>query len=106
MDIRTISKRADGSYVINRSYHVPDNVEFAIEFSECQAWDIAHPGSITIEQEIPIPAQSVQAEIASLESLQTPRRIREAALTDEGRAWLQNLEDQIAAKRAELAGLA
>ena len=48
----------------------------------------------------------LKEEIASLESQQTPRRLREAALTDEGRAWLQNLEDQIAAKREELAGLA
>ena len=43
--------------------------------------------------------------IAALESQQTPRRLREAALSDNGRAWLQNLEDQIVAKRAELAGL-
>ena len=47
----------------------------------------------------------LKEEITSLESQQTPRRLREAALSDDGRAWLQNIEDQIAAKRAELAGL-
>lgn len=47
----------------------------------------------------------LKGEIASLESQQTPRRLREAALTEAGRTWLQNLEDQIAAKRTELAGL-
>ena len=47
----------------------------------------------------------LKEEIASLESQQTPRRLREAALSEEGKAWLQNLENQIAAKRAELAGL-
>lgn len=45
------------------------------------------------------------ADIAGFESQQTPRRLRDAALTDDGRAWLQNLENKIAAKRAELAGL-
>lgn len=48
----------------------------------------------------------LKEEIASLESQQTPRRLREAALTEEGKMWLQNLEDQIAEKRSELARLA
>ena len=47
----------------------------------------------------------VLSQIFELESQQTPRRMREAALTEEGGVWLQNLEDQIASKRAELAGL-
>lgn len=50
-------------------------------------------------------SDKIRAEIIYLESQQTPRRLREAALTEEGKVWLQNLEDQIAAKRAELAGL-
>ena len=49
--------------------------------------------------------EKLLAQIVELESQQTPRRLREAALTDEGRAWLQNLENQIAAKRAESVGL-
>lgn len=48
---------------------------------------------------------SIKLEIANLESQQTDRRIREATLTDEGKAWLQNLNDQIVAKRAQLAAL-
>lgn len=58
-------------------------------------------------QAAPVPSQTdtIHAEIAALEAQQTGRRMREAALTDEGRAWLQNLDDQIAAKRTELAGL-
>ena len=63
MDIRTISKRSDGSYVIDGLYHVPDNEEFAIEFSECQAWDIAHPGSVTREPDAPIPVQTEEPPI-------------------------------------------
>jgi len=38
--------------------------------------------------------------IKNLEAQVTQRRLREAALTDEGKAWLQNIEDQIAAERA------
>lgn len=52
-----------------------------------------------------MPAEKIKAEISALEARQTSRRIREAALSDDGRAWLQNLDEQIAAKRAELAGL-
>ena len=40
--------------------------------------------------------------ISVLESQVTQRRLREAALTDEGKAWLQNIEDQIAAERARV----
>lgn len=39
-------------------------------------------------------------EIASLEALQTPRRMREALLTPEGAAWLGALEARIAELRA------
>lgn len=45
------------------------------------------------------------ADIAALEAQQTDRRMRDAALTDAGKEWLQNLEDKIAAKREELSGL-
>jgi len=46
------------------------------------------------------PVFLVMAEIDRLEAQVTQRRLREAALTDEGKAWLQNIEDQIAAERA------
>lgn len=43
------------------------------------------------------------AEIQTLESQVTPRRIREAIL--DGGGWLRGIEDQITAKRGELSGL-
>ena len=52
-----------------------------------------------------MPAEKIKAEIYALEAQQTSRRIREAALSEAGREWLQNLDEQIAAKRAELEGL-
>lgn len=45
---------------------------------------------------------AVTAQIAALEIQQTPRRLREAALTAEGKVWLATLENQIAALRAQL----
>ena len=47
------------------------------------------------------PNDLIDAQIAGLEAQQTPRRLREAALTEEGKLWLQNLENQIAALRAQ-----
>ena len=47
------------------------------------------------------PRRAALAAIAALEAQVTQRRLREAALTDEGKAWLQNIEDQIAAERAK-----
>lgn len=41
-------------------------------------------------------------EIVALESQQTPRRLREASLTEEGHQWLENLEQQITALRAQI----
>lgn len=80
-----------------------------------EVWWIRHGQNITISEigvepdpawtadEPPISArESVLAQIVALEAQQTPRRIREAALTDEGRAWLEALDAQIAALRAQL----
>jgi hypothetical protein len=40
--------------------------------------------------------------IRNLEATVTPRRLREALLTPEGKAWLQDVEDKIAAQRTLL----
>ena len=40
--------------------------------------------------------------IRNLEATVTPRRIREALLTPEGKAWLEGVEAQIAALRSQL----
>ena len=42
------------------------------------------------------------AEIERLEQLETPTRIAEAVLTEEGKAWLQANRDLIAVERAKL----
>lgn len=42
------------------------------------------------------------ARITELEATITPRRLRDAVLTDEGRVWLEEVESAIALERAKL----
>ena len=46
--------------------------------------------------------QAIMDEILRLEALETPRRIAEAHLTDEGKAWIVANRDLIATERAKL----
>lgn len=48
------------------------------------------------------PRRAALDEISSLEATVTNRRLREAALTDEGKAWLLDVEAQIKKLRANL----
>jgi len=45
---------------------------------------------------------TVQEQIVELEAQQTPRRLREAVLTEDGELWLTSIEAQITALRAQL----
>lgn len=46
--------------------------------------------------------KGVQEQIQALEESCTPRRWREAVMSDAGKAWLANVDAQIAALRAQL----
>ena len=48
------------------------------------------------------PKDAALAEIDRLEALETPRRLAEAVLTDEGKAWLQANRNLIATERGKL----
>jgi len=48
------------------------------------------------------PKVAAQAEINRLEALETPRRLAEAVLSDEGKAWLTANRDKIATERGKL----
>ena len=39
------------------------------------------------------PTRAIHGEIRRLESLETPRRLAESVLTDEGKAWLTAIRD-------------
>ena len=47
-------------------------------------------------------AREALQQIVALESQVTPRRMREATLTDAGKLWLTNIETQIAELRSKL----
>ena len=49
----------------------------------------------------PTPTQLIDAQIAVLEASVTQRRIREAALTATGKAWMADVDAQIAALRKQ-----
>jgi hypothetical protein len=48
------------------------------------------------------PNRGIIAQIFQLEITITPRRLREATLTVEGKTWLEGVDAQIAALRAQL----
>ena len=48
------------------------------------------------------PKVAAQAEINRLEALETPRRLAESVLSDEGKAWLTSNRDKIATERGKL----
>jgi hypothetical protein len=50
----------------------------------------------------PSPNASVLAQIVLLEATITPRRLREATLTVDGKTWLEVVDAQIAALRVQL----
>jgi len=56
----------------------------------------------TAEEIESISKEAITMEIRRLEELETPTRLAEAVLTEEGKAWLQANRDLIAAERAKL----
>lgn len=53
-------------------------------------------------QEASAPALTVQQQILAIEATITPRRLREAVLTPEGKTWLETADAQIVALRATI----
>lgn len=96
-------RRVNGAWV-NVENHVGENGFVNGVPTEIKEYG-ALPDGWSTEPLEPTTREKLLGEISALESQPTPRRLREAALSDEGKAWLQNLDNQIAAKRAELAGL-
>lgn len=51
MNIVTLTKRNDGSYVVNGDYHVANTPEFYVEHAQCVDYEQHNPGLVGIEQE-------------------------------------------------------
>jgi hypothetical protein len=61
----------------------------------------AHPDGWSATPPAPEPNEALDAQILALEATVTQRRLREAAITEAGKAWLADLDAQIAALRAQ-----
>jgi hypothetical protein len=92
--------RIDQSFVMDEIQY-PSNWIRSMTVSERMEF-----GAIELpEDPVPESAQYVLTpmdEIRNLEASVTPRRIREAVLTEEGKIWLANIEAQIAVLRQSI----
>jgi len=59
------------------------------------------PEGLSAMPPAPAPNAAIDAQIQALEATVTQRRLREAALTEAGKAWLADVDAQIAALRAQ-----
>ena len=88
----------------DNSVHFLDDDSFAHLLSEdCVQISDEEAEAIRLSQIVP-PTHNelILAQIAQLEATITNRRIREAALTDAGKTWLEGIDAQITALRGQL----
>ncbi|QQR69123.1 MAG: tail fiber assembly protein [Alphaproteobacteria bacterium] len=62
----------------------------------------AEGSPVALDPPPPSPEYLIRCQIADLERLQTPRRLREAMLTEAGRLWLADQDQQINILRGTL----
>lgn len=70
------------------------------DYAEYLRW--VEAGGVPDPVDPPDPREAILAEIAALEATVTNRRLREAALTEAGKAWLADTDARIAVLRASL----
>lgn len=105
------SKQTGGFYIDGIHKTMPNDVvcvseEYYINLLNAQSEGFTikpdeNGNPISVETVIE-PIDLIKTEIQNIENTITPRRLREAVLTEEGRIWLINLEAEIAALRAQL----
>lgn len=92
--------RIDQSFIMNDIQYPSNWIRFMTVNERIEFGAIEIP-----EEPAPDPTPYVPTaldEIRNLEASVTPRRLREAVLTEEGKAWLANVESQIATLRASI----
>lgn len=67
-----------------------------VELSDAEVAELAAQQASMVD-----PNAAIDAQIFALEATVTQRRLREAALTETGKAWLADVDAQIAALRAQ-----
>jgi hypothetical protein len=73
-----------------------DDVSQSQKERDCTPEEVAE---IEVRKTAPVP---ILAQILAIEATVTQRRLREAVTTVEGKAWLADVDSQIAALRAQL----
>lgn len=95
----TVYSKSDGAPMIIETYGPLPSEYTVIAPTVNSTWDET-AGEWGVDR-----SKEILFEISNLEAQQTPRRIREAALSTEGYNWLENLDSQIVALRNELSTL-
>ena len=78
-------------------YHMIDGVKVQFSDEEETARNAEEAAEAAAQ-----PTRAIHGEIRRLESLETPRRLAESVLTDEGKAWLTANRDNIVTERGKL----
>ena len=90
--------KSSGVLRIEDNAHIPDDPRNG-DWQGYQLW--LEAGGVPIPEDAP-PQPTVEDAIRAIEATITPRRTREALLSDEGKAWLADQDAQIAALRGTL----
>ena len=106
MEIRTVEMQEDGSYLVNKNVDENDDRQISIPN------DMANSHRVMIQKWIdagnvpdpyvgPTDMELCMEEIVRLESTVTPRRMRDAVASVEGKTWLADIESKIAIERVK-----
>ena len=109
MEINTVVFTESGSYIVNKNVDENDDRQITIPNdmanSHCvmvQEWIDA--GNVPDPYVGPTDIELCMEEILRLESTVTPRRMRDAVASVEGKTWLADIESKIAIERVKLNG--
>ena len=91
-----------GDYVLVKAKAVNEPLDATKKRGETEVVVDGETVTVTKKAIAKSTAEIVQEKISELEVAVTPRRLREAHLTDHGKTWLTNQEKLIVAERAKL----
>ena len=103
-----VTKFQDFDAADNAAAHVAAHGGFAAEKPDgtINYWTVdADKKTLTFDKsasDVAASRRTVLSEIHRLEALETPRRLAESVLSDEGKAWLTSNRDKIATERSKL----
>jgi hypothetical protein len=91
-----------GDYVLVKAKEVDEAVSATKKRGETEVVVDGETVTVTKKAVAKSEAEIAQEKIFELEAAVTPRRLRDAVLTEDGKAWLTNKEQAISAERSKL----